>query len=99
MSNVHFTGSRFHFFEYTGEAYDASQTRDDIKDGDILVATEERVVGIMVSAWPTAVGRVNPGEFHVLGEGFYWETLEGGKYANAAIAADLMSKHLNRKAD
>ena len=42
-------------FSTTEEAYDASQSSDVIKDGDVLVATEERVVGFLFQAWPTAV--------------------------------------------
>lgn len=57
--NVHsFSGS-------TGSAYDETQCRDDIRSGDILVVEEEKVVGIMVAAWPTSV-TVNAGKFEVI---------------------------------
>ncbi len=56
-------------FEDTKLAYDASQTSEVIKDGDILVATKERVVGFLYKAWPVAVtgnsdDEKSSGEFH-----------------------------------
>ena len=44
-----------HYFESTGEAYDASQSREEIKDGDILVVLNEGVIGFLAAAWPVAV--------------------------------------------
>lgn len=60
-----------HTFDSTGEAYDASQTHDDIKDGDVLAVPSEQVVGILVQAWPTAVGE-RTGAFHSLDTDKYW---------------------------
>ena len=57
-----------HRFETSGDAYDASQTRDDIRDGDVLV------VGIMVAAWPTAVTQ-KLGAFHELASDAEWSSL------------------------
>lgn len=54
-----------HLFESSGDAYDASQTRDDISDGDVLVVESERVVGFLVKAWPVAVSDEH-GAFHAL---------------------------------
>jgi hypothetical protein len=34
-------------------AYDASQTNDDIRDGDVLLVPSEGNVAILVQAWPT----------------------------------------------
>ena len=39
----------------TREAYDITQTDDTIVNGTILVVPAERVVGIMVGAWPVAI--------------------------------------------
>src|SRR2546430_9004084 len=62
-----------HFFTSTEEAYDRSQTgyyldgdeerAVSVADGDILYVPSERVVGIMVQAWPLAVTEQR-GEFH-----------------------------------
>lgn len=57
-----------HTFNSTGEAYDASQCRDDIKDGDVLTIPSEKVVGFLFKAWPIAV-TPEPGEFHQLEPG------------------------------
>lgn len=90
-----------HVFDSTGAAYDASQTRDDIRDGDVLVVESEGVVGIMVAAWPTAV-TLRSGAFHVLAEDAEWSairafaddeprdygpSLKAAKLAAGAIAA------------
>jgi hypothetical protein len=68
-----------HRFETTGQAYDASQTRDDIADGDVLVVISERVVGVLVSAWPVAV-TTEAGAFHGpgLNPGADWSSLDNG---------------------
>jgi hypothetical protein len=44
-----------HRFDSTGDAYDASQTDESISNGDVLVVESERVVGVLVDAWPVAV--------------------------------------------
>jgi len=54
-----------HQFNSTGEAYDASQTSDHIKDGDVLVIGREQIVGVLFEAWPCAVTD-NHGAFHQL---------------------------------
>lgn len=79
-----------HRFATTAEAYNASQCSDDIKDGDVLIAEQEGVVGIMVSAWPTALEADGPtGAFHALADGLTWESweLEEGRYAASAKLA------------
>lgn len=58
---------RIHLFESTGEAYDACQCDEDIKDGDVLVIESERVVGV-ADTWPFAV-TVAHGNLHVLKDG------------------------------
>lgn len=60
-----------HTFDSSGEAYDASQCRDEIKDGDVLSVPKERVVGVLLQAWPTAVSEAH-GEFHSPVDGFDW---------------------------
>lgn len=44
-----------HTFEDTTDAYDASQSDDSIKDGDVLVCAREGVIGFLYSAWPVYV--------------------------------------------
>jgi hypothetical protein len=58
---------RVHRFASTGQAYNASQCRDEIRPGDVLVVEPEGVVGILISAWPTAITE-RTGEFHSLDE-------------------------------
>jgi hypothetical protein len=53
----------FHNFDSTGEAYDASQVRSEIRDGDLLFVSPEAVYGFLFEAWPIAV-TVQHGEFH-----------------------------------
>lgn len=85
---------RVHVFGSTGAAYDASQTSEEISDGDVLVVESERVVGIMVEAWPIAVTRQS-GEFHVLGDDAEWTAMPragGGEprdYTKSLRAANL----------
>ena len=63
-----------HIFRTSGEAYDASQTHGDIHDGDVLSVPSERVVGILVEAWPTAISEAS-GAFHVPAPGLDWESV------------------------
>ena len=48
---------RLFTFDNSTEAYDATQTRDDISDGDVIVVPSENIVGYLVQAWPVAVTR------------------------------------------
>ena len=52
-------------FNSTGEAYNATQCRDDIRDGDVLVVESEGVTGFLDAAWPVAVTKAH-GQFHGL---------------------------------
>lgn len=92
-----------HEFADTRDAYNASQTRDEIRDGDVLVAREEQAVAVLVQAWPTAVkwpigngdGHAAHGQFHRLDYGELWcdqpdgrkATVGGGKYAASVAKA------------
>jgi hypothetical protein len=58
-------GPRVIEYPTTAEAYDASQFDDTITDGTIIVIRAERVVGVLVGAWPVAVTPAR-GEFHAL---------------------------------
>lgn len=71
-----------HFFSSTGEAYDQSQYRSDIKDGDLLVSGW--TVAILVKAWPTFVKGPKAGAFHVYLEGATFPP----EYAESVAAAE-----------
>lgn len=69
-----------HYFGSTGEAYDASQCRDEIKDGDLLVVLNEGVIGFLVQAWPVSITK-GVGHFHTFSyvdnsEEHYQESIE-----------------------
>lgn len=49
-----FLARRYHGFASTGNAYDATQTDDQIKTGDTLLILPEGVIG-MAHCWPFAV--------------------------------------------
>lgn len=59
---------RVHTFDSSGDAYDASQYRDDIASGDVLAVPSECVVGYLHEAWPVAV-TTEGGVFHRLTDG------------------------------
>jgi hypothetical protein len=63
-----------HVFDDSGDAYDASQCDDKIKDGDVLVVPSERVVGVLIEAWPVAVSTEH-GEFHEATEALDWSAV------------------------
>jgi hypothetical protein len=56
----------------TGEAYDASQCDDAIRDGDVLSVPSEGVVGVLVGAWPVAI-TAQRGCFHRHADGLAWD--------------------------
>lgn len=54
---------RVHVYNTTAYAYDETQTNDDIHDGDVIVAEDEKAVAILDRAWPFAITEEH-GEFH-----------------------------------
>jgi hypothetical protein len=54
-----------HRFRTTGDAYNASQTDSLIANGDVLVALDEHVIGVLMQAWPVAITGVF-GDFHTM---------------------------------
>ena len=96
-----------HTFKTTAEAYNASQTHDEIHDGDVLVATEEGAVAVMLEAWPTALDEATAGEaFHVLNPDASWDAIpEVGNatrrrdYSASAALAREKAAWLARKAE
>ena len=66
-----------HEFETTSDAYNASQWRDDILNGDVLHVPSEGVIGVLIGAWPVAVvAEGGPGSFHELAEGSRFDAIE-----------------------
>lgn len=65
------TSPNVHAFESTRDAYDAVNSDESIRDGDVLVVARESVVGIAVSAWPTAITPEH-GAFHTLAADVEW---------------------------
>ena len=72
------------------DAYDKTQTSDEIRDGDILLVRDG--VAIMVEAWPVMAEGISA-VFHNVSHGFHAETSE--KYA-AAFAAAAALKSVNK---
>lgn len=65
-TSINADGVRVHNFTakaYSGIAYDITQTDKRIHHGDVLVVAHEGIVGVMNSAWPTAVTTAH-GAFH-----------------------------------
>lgn len=69
-----------HTFNSSSAAYDASQSRDDIRDGDVLAVPSEGVYAVLAGAWPVAVTE-ECGSFHHLDHaGITWDELDDGRY-------------------
>lgn len=75
-----------HRFASTGEAYDATQCDDEIRNGDVLVIVPEGVVGI-ADTWPFAVTK-NFGELHRLHDHDTIRTYQDGRFAGSADLAE-----------
>ncbi|MFF4504853.1 hypothetical protein [Streptomyces sp. NPDC001401] len=93
------SGPVVHRFADTCEAYDATQCRDDIRDGDVLVVESERVVGFLDAAWPVAITEAR-GEFHGLKvpareykDGHFTASVDLGERIAAELGFPLASKH------
>ncbi|MFI5799085.1 hypothetical protein [Streptomyces sp. NPDC051677] len=81
-----------HRFGSTSEAYDATQCRDDIRDGDVLVVESERVVGFLDAAWPVAITEAH-GEFH--GLKIPAREHKDGRFAASADCAERIAAELD----
>ncbi|HZF90423.1 hypothetical protein [Streptomyces sp.] len=84
-------GPIVHRFHSTGEAYNATQCRDHIRDGDVLVIEREQVVGFLVDAWPGAITTAH-GELHTFTTDP--RTLGNGKYAASVDLAEQLAREL-----
>jgi hypothetical protein len=74
-------------FRDSRTAYDASQTNDDIRDGDVLLVPSEGSAAVLVQAWPTVAFGTEPGAFHTLDDHTDWKQFDGGTYLSSAIVA------------
>ncbi|MCA1218852.1 hypothetical protein [Streptomyces sp. 8L] len=77
-----------HRFDDTASAYNGSQCRDDVRDGDVLVVESEKVVAYLRGAWPAAV-TAEHGELHTLTADP--RTLDDGRFADSAIRAERIA--------
>ncbi|MFI0906780.1 hypothetical protein ACH4TE_25140 [Streptomyces sioyaensis] len=78
-----------HRFGRTSTAYNATQCRGDIRDGDVLVIEHEQVVGFLRSAWPGAITAAH-GELHTFTADP--RTIDGGKYAASVDLAEQIAR-------
>ncbi|WP_284576741.1 hypothetical protein [Streptomyces sp. 2P-4] len=80
-----------HHFDSTEEAYNATQCRDDIDDGDVLVIETAGVVGFLRSAWPGAITTAH-GELHTFTASA--RSIDDGKYAASVdLAEQIANEH------
>jgi hypothetical protein len=73
-----------------GDAYDVTQTCDDMRDGDLIVCTHEngeRIVAVLLEAWPTRMIGPRGDVMHELDSSLDWATFESGKYLRSYEAA------------
>ncbi|MDT0267970.1 hypothetical protein RM844_16950 [Streptomyces sp. DSM 44915] len=78
-----------HRFETTKEAYDATQTHEEIKDGDVLIIEGQGVVGVLYKAWPFAV-TTEAGELHHSnGKEYEWDN---GRYVTSVELAEQTAR-------
>lgn len=78
---------RSHTFPDSGTAYNASQTDDNIRDGDVLLVPSEGNAAVLVQAWPTTAFGTDPGAFHRLDDHTDWKQFDDGTYLSSAIVA------------
>lgn len=85
------SGPLVHLFGDTREAYDFSQSRDAVHDGDVLLVPGDGVDAILYQAWPVAVNEppdVQYGEFHGFPGGpDALAAKDGGRYADSVRVA------------
>lgn len=81
------------YYDTSAEAYDDAMCNERIKNGDILVAFDDGVVGYLVEAWPTAV-TAKHGQFHQWKDDVDPLTHEDGKWAISHRLALQVEKRL-----
>lgn len=73
-----------HTFDTTGEAYDATQYRNDIKVGDLLIIESERVIGVAYT-WPIAVTAKHGNLHNIAMSSTIQDVAQGEKQAEALV--------------
>ena len=76
---------------FADRAYDITQTREGIKDGDVL-RLSDNMFGIMVKAWPCYLEKYDGRYHHFHHPDKHWSEFEGGKYKEAADVAFMLSQ-------
>ncbi|MFD9813726.1 hypothetical protein [Streptomyces sp. NPDC059080] len=84
-------GPLAHRFRSTSGAYDATQCREHILDGDVLVIEREHVVGLLCGAWPGAITAVH-GELHAFTADP--RTIDDGEYAASIDLAEQVAREI-----
>ncbi|WP_405759486.1 hypothetical protein OG234_13390 [Streptomyces sp. NBC_01420] len=85
-----------HHFDSTEEAYDATQCRDDIHDGDVLVIESQKVVGFLRDAWPGAITTAH-GELHTFSTPA--RAIDNGMYAASVDLAEQIAQEIGADVD
>jgi hypothetical protein len=78
-------GVRVFTFDDTGAAYDQTQVRDDIHDGDVLHIPAEHVAGFLMQAWPVAVSEQRGAFYELVDSGDL--VIDGKDYSPSARVA------------
>src|SRR4051794_38048547 len=83
----------------SGEAYDVTQTSDALRDGDLIVCEHEgeRLIAVLVQAWPTRISGPLGSSLHELSDEYDWTTLDDGKYARSIEAHQRFVTHTSTK--
>lgn len=76
-----------HYFRDSSAAYNLTQTKDDIHDGDVLVCKKEKSIGVLYEAWPVFVFGGDVGVLERLKPEVKLDTMDGGKYAKSYALA------------
>ena len=83
-----------HYFTSSGRANNECQCNEAIKTGDILMISDEKVIGL-ADAWPVAVTKAH-GDLHDLAEGSTWDDIReyDAKVVNGLAVATMMAELL-----
>lgn len=83
----------------SGEAYDVTQTCEHMRDGDLIVCEHEgeRLIAVLVQAWPTRISGPLGSSMHELSDEHAWTTLDDGKYARSIEAHQRFVTHTSTK--
>lgn len=83
----------------SGEAYDVTQTCEHMRDGDLIVCEHEgeRLIAVLVTAWPTRISGPLGSSMHELSDEHAWTTLDDGKYARSIEAHQRFVTHTSTR--